>query len=231
MRSPQPDGDRWAKQIRRAQRLGEPLCPPLLQMRNSSSQTFLTLLTLILASTSWPFSACTPTVGEETQEPIAVESPSLQISDTATPDTPPSTPSADTEQAELLVSKEVYQLGEPVPITITNHLNRDIFYATTVFRIEDGKRIRLVETITEEEIPPRRLSAGESISGAWDQVRWWAPEKEGIERFIMWSEESQVPPGPYQWGLMYGLTKESAVFDPITIYSQVFLIEENVWRP
>lgn len=185
--------------------------------------------------TCFLLSACT-TAGDlatvEGESPTAtVESPTLQISDTATPDTSLSTPSADTEQVELLVSKEVYQLGEPVPITITNHLNRDIFYDTAVFRIEDGKRIPLVRTITEEEIPPRRLSAGESTSGAWDQVRWWAPEKEGIERFIMWSEESQVPPGPYQWGLMYVFTKESAMFDPITIYSQMFTIEENVWRP
>jgi hypothetical protein len=139
----------------------------------------------------------------------------------------PSTEPVAAAGVTVSVSKVLYEIGEPVPVTITNHLDRDIFYDLVVVRIEDGMRIRLVETITEEVIPPVRLAAGETVSGAWDQVSWWAPEKEGIERFIHWTEESQVPPGPYQWVLMYGFTEEAAMRDPITVYSQAFTLAGN----
>lgn len=136
----------------------------------------------------------------------------------------PSTEPTAAAAVTVSVSKMLYEIGEPVPVTVTNHLARDIFYDLVVARIEDGMRFRLVETIVEEVIPPVRLAAGETVSGAWYQVLWWAPEKEGIERFTDWTEEGQVPPGPYQWGLMYGFTEEAAMRDPITVYSQVFTI-------
>jgi hypothetical protein len=137
-----------------------------------------------------------------------------------------SMPAAEPADAAVTVSvsKTLYEIGELVPVTVTNHLDSDIFYDVIVVRIEEGMRIRLVETITEEVIPPVRLSAGETVRGAWDQIAFWAPEKEGVQRFVDWSEESQVPPGPYQWGLMYGFTEEEAVRDAITVYSQAFTI-------
>lgn len=192
-------------------------------MRNLSHHTLQILLAFIVLVPAWLLSACTTMDDAGSIEPVTRESPTAETVDPTAPPTP--SPSGAIEQVELLIPKESYKIGEPVPVTITNHLDEDVFYVAAFLRIEGAKRIPLLETILEEVVPPQKLSAGDSTSGIWDQIAWWAPEKEGNERFTTFSDERQVPPGQYQMAVEYAFTEEAINQDPNIVYSQVFTIE------
>lgn len=174
----------------------------------------------------WLFSACTVSEDFGTVEPAAQERPTSSATETAPALLATASPaSRGANQIVLAIPQETYPIGEPVPFTITNHLDRDIFYVTGFFRIEGARQIPLRETILEEVVPPLKLAAGETIGGAWDQISLWAPEKEGIERFTGISVERQVPPGQYQLGVSYAFTEDALNQGADIVYSQVFTIE------
>jgi hypothetical protein len=173
--------------------------------------------------------ACSVTNGgttqQETEEPL--QSSATPLSDTAET---VSTAIAAGEpirgnEVEVTVDKTVYQAGERVRYTITNHGDRPVYYGAGhcdipfIVRLEDGSEVVLMIYILEEEIPMLRLEAGETLSCTWSQHAY---STEG-GKFAM----RQVPPGQYQIRLPNVLEEEDMGSGDTweVAKSQVFTVE------
>jgi hypothetical protein len=173
--------------------------------------------------------ACSVTNGgttqQETEEPL--QSSATPLSDTAET---VSTAIAAGEpirgnEVEVTVDKTVYQAGERVRYTITNHGDRPVYYGAGhcdipfIVRLEDGSEVVLMIYILEEEIPMLRLEAGETLSCTWSQHAF------GEEGYF---GNRQVPPGQYQVWFPNAFEEEDLAFGGDTwevAKSQVFTIE------
>jgi hypothetical protein len=89
---------------------------------------------------------------------------------------------AHSDAVEITVDQSAYQIAETVHYTVTNHAESSVWYLTGgcfiphIVRFEDEREIQLVTYVLTEEIVPKELPPGESLSCKWRQFAFWNPE-------------------------------------------------------
>jgi hypothetical protein len=154
-------------------------------------------------------------------------------------ETPTSTESTQEQDAgsgdemTITVSRETYRSGEDVAFTITNRSDQVLYYVYggcgwPTIRKMDGNDLTPLTTWRVESVPhPTEVGPGETHICSWDQRVWQDPDRQGPARFAYYIERAPVPPGQYQFVLVYYLDWEDALSfeNRRTTYSRIFSVE------
>jgi hypothetical protein len=174
--------------------------------------------------------ACSVTNGgttqQETEEPLqSSETPLSDTGETVSTAIATGEPIRGNE-VEVKLEKTVYQVGERVRYTITNHGDMPVYYGAGhcdipfIVRLEDGSEVVLMIYILEEEIAINLLEPGQTMSCTWSQHAYSTEGGKFAYR--------QVLPGQYQVWFPNAFEEEDLGFRGDTwalAQSQVFTIE------
>ena len=155
---------------------------------------------------------------------------------TPLPPTPTHTPTPSPGPVSIFPSKEVYQPGEPVEFTITNHLDRPIYYRyggcewPLPLYLSRTIDMRLKVEPLEPEPQVRSLAPGEAVTCTWDAQVYQRPSLPPLDSLSLMEELAPVPRGQYQLRLNYAFTPEEVASQmwrstgPSMAHSPVFTI-------
>jgi hypothetical protein len=140
-------------------------------------------------------------------------------------------PPIPTDHVRVVVSRQVYALGEEVLFKITNTSPRTIYYTfgcsrPLIYKFEGQDSVALT-TNTDDSIPfVTALIQGETNTCRWDQRVWQDPNRKGSARFQHYNELGMILPGQYRFRLDYylDLSDVHANEKAKTVYSDVFTI-------
>lgn len=130
---------------------------------------------------------------------------------TPLPPTPTATPTPSPGPVSIFPSKEIYQEGEQVVFTITNHLTQPIYYRyggcewPVPVYIGDNIDVTLRVRPLDPKPGVTALQPGEAVTCTWDGQVYQRPEWGPPDSFIREEELAPVPRGQYQLRLNYAL--------------------------
>lgn len=185
------------------------------------------------------FTGCLPTDSTTAEDSVTVESetvefvetPTVEASETSTspatvvavspsPSSFPSPLPPETGQVEVVVPKNVYEVGEDILYTIINHSDKPIYYRYSgcdfpfIVQWVDDEEVVLVTNILEYEPRIKDIEPGGSLVCGWDQT------------FYNGRGDPEVQNHRYQVRFWYAFTEEDVdVPGGLMAHSQVFTIE------
>lgn len=122
----------------------------------------------------------------------------------------------------MVITKNVYEVGEDIPYTIVNHSDRPIYYRYSgcdfpwiVQRVND-EEVTLVTNVLEEFPEIKEIEPGGSLTCVWDQTFYPTP---GTHR------ELQDHPSQVRFLYAFNETNVDEISELHTASSEVFTIK------